>query len=89
LKAGKVDFGDDNLVTIGSDCRLHNRRWADESWTTAAGITSGAVFRPVTKGQDVQTSRLTDRGLVKIIKRHATRVGLDPREFSGACVLAF
>jgi hypothetical protein len=53
------------------------------SWTTAAGITSGAVFRPVTKGQHVQTSRLTDRGLVQIIKRHATRVGLDPREFSG------
>jgi hypothetical protein len=27
--------------------------------------------------------RLTDRDLVKIIKRHALRVGLDPREFVG------
>jgi hypothetical protein len=25
LKTGKVVFGDDNLVPIGSDCRMHNR----------------------------------------------------------------
>jgi site-specific recombinase XerD len=31
----------------------------------------------------VQDTRLTGRGLVKIIKRHALRVGLDPHQFAG------
>jgi site-specific recombinase XerD len=56
---------------------------AFRAWVTAAGLISGAVFRPISKGQRVQERRLTDRGLVKVIKRHAARVGLDPREFAG------
>jgi site-specific recombinase XerD len=56
---------------------------AFRAWTMAAGITAGPVFRPIGKGQRLQDTRLTDRGLVKIIKRHATRVGLDPKQFAG------
>jgi site-specific recombinase XerD len=56
---------------------------AFHDWVRAADITGGPVFRPITKGQQLQATRLTDRGLVKIIKRHASRVGLKPSEFAG------
>jgi integrase len=56
---------------------------AFHDWVRAADITGGPVFRPITKGQQLQATRLTDRGLVKIIKRHASRVGLEPSEFAG------
>jgi site-specific recombinase XerD len=54
---------------------------AFRDWITAAAITTGPVFRPIAKGGRVQEARLTDRGLVKIIKRHAARVGLDAAQF--------
>jgi site-specific recombinase XerD len=52
-------------------------------WLRTAGITEGAVFRAIRRGDHVQEGRLTDRSVANIVKSHAERVGLDPAEFSG------
>jgi site-specific recombinase XerD len=52
-------------------------------WVEAANITTGPVFRPISKGEHLQFTRLTDRSVANIVKAHAERVGLDPRVFSG------
>jgi site-specific recombinase XerD len=52
-------------------------------WLEAANITTGPVFRPISKGEHLQSTRLTDRSVANIVKAHAERVGLDPRVFSG------
>jgi site-specific recombinase XerD len=41
------------------------------------------MFRPISKGEHLQSTRLTDRSVANIVKAHAKRVGLDPRVFSG------
>jgi hypothetical protein len=41
------------------------------------------VFRSVANGERLRNGRLTDRGVAKIVKAHAVRVGLDPTNFSG------
>ena len=56
---------------------------AYKTWIEAANISTGAVFRPIGKGERLQDARLTDRSVAKIVKAHAARVGLDPAEFSG------
>jgi site-specific recombinase XerD len=53
------------------------------AWLEAANITTGPVFRPIAKGERLQSARLTDRSVANIVKAHAERVGLDPRVFSG------
>ena len=54
-----------------------------KKWLEAAGITTGPVFRPIAKGGHVQDTRLTDRSIANVVKAHAERIGLDPKEFSG------
>ncbi len=54
-----------------------------KAWLEAAGITPGPVFRPIAKGGHVQDTRLTDRSIANVVKAHAERIGLDPKEFSG------
>jgi site-specific recombinase XerD len=52
------------------------------AWRTAAGITSGALFRSVRKGGKVG-ARLSGQSVGDIVKTHAKRCGLDPALFSG------
>jgi len=54
-----------------------------KAWRDAGGISEGAVFRPIRKGDKVQNERLTDRSVANIVKAYAARVGLDPTSFSG------
>jgi site-specific recombinase XerD len=56
---------------------------AYKAWLGAANISTGAVFRPIAKGQRLLKSRLTDRSVANIVKFHAARIGLDPVIFSG------
>lgn len=56
---------------------------AVRAWMAAAGITEGALFRPVAKGGRVGAARLTDRSVANVIKARAAAVGLDPAAFSG------
>ncbi len=57
---------------------------AVRDWLSAAGITEGPVFRPVSRTGTVRGSaRLTDRSITEIVKRYAIAAGLDPHAFSG------
>lgn len=56
---------------------------AVNAWLTAAGITSGAIFRYVDKGGHVHADRLSDRAVAETIKKRAKAVGLDPMLYSG------
>jgi integrase len=54
-----------------------------ENWLRAAGITTGAVFRPVTKSGSIRDRRLTDRSIALIIKKFALKAGLDATKYAG------
>ena len=54
-----------------------------KAWHEAAAITEGPVFRPIEKGGRIQAARLTDRSVADIVKAHARRAGLDPKQFAG------
>lgn len=54
-----------------------------QAWLQAAGIASGPVFRPVTKGNQVQPQRLSDRAVASIIKERAEAVGINHEGVSG------
>jgi site-specific recombinase XerD len=53
------------------------------TWLDAAGIETGAIFRPINKSGVMAATRLTDRPVANIVKAHAERAGLDPAVFSG------
>jgi integrase len=54
-----------------------------QAWLTAAGITSGPIFRPLGKHGNVRPRQLTDHAVSAIVKRAAARAGFDPEPFSG------
>src|SRR5215210_5406333 len=56
---------------------------AVRTWLSAAGITAGPVFRPVSRAGTVRGARLTDQSIANIVKWYATGAGLDPAVFSG------
>jgi site-specific recombinase XerD len=58
---------------------------AVRAWLAAAAIAEGALFRPIGKGARgaVKASRLTDKSVADIVKRHAAAAGFDPAVFSG------
>jgi site-specific recombinase XerD len=51
-------------------------------WLNAAGIESGALFRPINKSGTVATTRLTCRSVANIVKEYAGRAGFDAAIFS-------
>jgi integrase len=53
------------------------------AWLEAAGISEGAVFRPVAKGGRIASARLGSKAVGLIVKKHATKLGLDPLAFGG------
>jgi site-specific recombinase XerD len=56
---------------------------AYEAWVNAAGLTEGAVFRPVDRHGNVGDERITDRGGALVVKRRAKDAGINPSEVSG------
>ncbi len=54
-----------------------------DAWLVAAGITVGALFRPVGKGGRVVDTRLTGRSVAEIVKHAAELADFDPTLFSG------
>lgn len=56
---------------------------AVEAWIRAAGIETGALFRPVTKAGVVSGARLTDRSVADLVKHYAGKAGLDMAAFGG------
>jgi site-specific recombinase XerD len=52
-------------------------------WLDAAGIETGAIFRPINKAGTVAAERLTCRSVANIVKSYATLAGFDATTFSG------
>jgi site-specific recombinase XerD len=47
----------------------------------AAGITSGPVFRWIRRGNHITDRRLSAQTICRIVKDHAAKLGLNPKEF--------
>jgi site-specific recombinase XerD len=56
---------------------------AVKAWLEVAAITDGPVFRSIAKGERVSAVRLSDKSVADIVKRHVSRLGLDPAAFGG------
>ena len=56
---------------------------AVKAWIEAGAITDGPVFRSIAKGERVSPVRLSDKSVADIVKRHVSRLGLDPAAFGG------
>jgi site-specific recombinase XerD len=54
-----------------------------QAWVDEAGITCGPLFRSINRGGDVQPDRLSGIDVARIIKKLATRAGLDPARYAG------
>jgi hypothetical protein len=53
------------------------------AWLAAAAISSGPLFRAATLGGRVSDAAVADDSASRIVKRHASRVGLEVASFSG------
>jgi integrase len=51
-------------------------------WVEAAGITSGPLFRAVSRGGVVAPEPLSDRTVARIVQRALRRTGIDPKGFA-------
>lgn len=54
-----------------------------QTWTEQSGITTGPVFRSITRHGRVQPGRLSGIDVARIIKKLATRAGLDSTKYAG------
>ncbi len=54
-----------------------------QTWLHAAGITAGPVFRSVNRHGHVAGHALSPRSVAKILKRAATRAGINPASIAG------
>lgn len=54
-----------------------------EQWLNAAGITEGALFRQMNRGDTVRVNALSSQSVALIIKKYAKRVGLDATKLAG------
>jgi site-specific recombinase XerD len=52
-------------------------------WIGAAGISEGALFRPVTRTGKISPRRLSARAIAELVKAYARRAGLKAADFSG------
>jgi len=53
------------------------------AWIEAAGISEGPLFRSVTRHGRISPEALSPEAVAIVVKRSASRVGLDPATFSG------
>jgi site-specific recombinase XerD len=60
-------------------CPLRNL----QGWIETAGITTGPLFRSITRHGQVQAGRLSGIDVARIVKKLVTRAGLDPAKYAG------
>jgi len=53
------------------------------AWIETAEITTGPLFRPVTKSGNIQDGGISEKTIARIVKGMAASLGLDPKEYSG------
>lgn len=56
---------------------------AVETWLTTAGITAGAMFRPVSRHGHLSSHPLTGDAVSAILRRQLAAVGINPEGYSG------
>jgi site-specific recombinase XerD len=56
---------------------------AVQTWLAAAEISSGPVFRAVLKGGRVTDTAMVPESAARVVKKYASRVGLDPAAYAG------
>ena len=54
-----------------------------QTWIEVAGITSGPLFRSINRHGRLQAARLAGVDVARIVKKLATRAGLDPAKYAG------
>lgn len=74
--------GEGQVVGIAAGTALCPVR-ALREWLDASKISSGAVFRRISRFGTVGSGRLTDQVVATIVKAGAVRVGLDPKKYAG------
>lgn len=74
--------GAGQVVPVLDGARIKVRA-ALEAWLQASGITSGPVFRSISKGGRISDKGLSDRSVADIVKHRAEQAGLEPSMFSG------
>ncbi len=53
------------------------------AWLAIAGIQAGPIFRGIDKHDNLLTSRMSDKGVARAVKRACDLIGLDPDRFAG------
>lgn len=56
---------------------------AIKAWLETSKITTGPIFRPLTKSGKVRPQALSTKSVAAIVKIYAAKAGLDPDEFAG------
>jgi site-specific recombinase XerD len=70
------------LVPFGSAPELCAvRAWT--SWRDTAGLVDGPAFRPVDRHGHLGEARLAPKAVTRVVRRAATRAGLDPNRYRG------
>jgi site-specific recombinase XerD len=54
-----------------------------QSWVEQAGISTGPLFRSISRYGQVQASRLSSIDVARVVKKLAQRAGLDPSKYAG------
>jgi integrase len=54
-----------------------------QTWLAEAGLTSGPLFRPITRHGKLADTRLTDQSVAQVVKTRAAHVGLRAEDLSG------
>ena len=52
-----------------------------KDYLEAAGVTSGPVFRRIRRGNHLTDQRLTAQTICRLVKDHAAKLGLDPKQY--------
>src|SRR5262249_24428307 len=50
-------------------------------WLAASGISEGPVFRSIRKGDHLTDRRLSAKTVCAIVKKHADKLGMNPKDF--------
>ncbi|SFV09306.1 site-specific integrase [Alicyclobacillus macrosporangiidus] len=54
-----------------------------QDWIEAAQLTSGPLFRRVTKNREIGDHALSDKTVARLVKKYCEYIGLDPRKYAG------
>lgn len=81
-KGDQLGKGSEIAVPYAPDPDLCAVR-AVESWLLASGLTSGPLFRPFKRNQELRDVQLSDKSVALTVKKYVGLAGLDAREFAG------